>query len=192
MTNPITRQWLLSKDIKFWHNLIFILHSTSPYFGKLDWALPPQFMSPNSSGIIGASSLNTYQSILNQLADNANPETVARHLMMNLFLVAPDYNRTIITYPPLPAEEGERRIGMEWSPHYPRYYVSPAPNSNYRPLQTEEIQPEDIKMFQQKLQVLRSPFNQRLLEAYQLSNHKIKLIKNKLSEWTKLLQTLQK
>ena len=59
--------------------------------------------------------------------------------MINIFSVSSDYNRTPLDYPPC----GE--------PAYPRYYVRTAPNDDYRPLKEDEIFPEDLKFFKQKI-----------------------------------------
>ena len=183
----ITKQWLLTRSESFWYNLLFILHS-SPYFGKLGWAFRPGFKYNWNK--LEESDLITYLSAIRRLSDNANLEQIGRSLMMAIFWVAPGYNRTIITLPPLPASEGEKKEGFELSPRYPRYYVLSAPESrpSYRPLHAEEIQPEDLQMFQPKLQILSSSFSESLLATTKLLFGKTRLVQQKLTEWTKLIK----
>ena len=184
----ITKQWLLTRTGSFWYNLLFILHS-SPYFGKLGWAFRPGFNHSwqNAHNKLEESDLIAYRSAIRRLSDNANLEQIGRQLMTTIFWVAPDYNRTIITLPSLPATEGEKKEGFELSPRYPRYYVSPAPH-NYRPLKDEEIQPEDLQMFQPKLQILSASFSESLLATTKLLFGKTRLVRQKLTEWTKLIK----
>jgi hypothetical protein len=52
-------------------------------------------------------------------------------------------------------------------PKYPGCHVTPAPD-NYRPLKPEEIQDEDIKMFKQKVKLVRSPYSEQLLAGYKV------------------------
>ncbi|CAG8546667.1 9872_t:CDS:2 [Cetraspora pellucida] len=69
-------------------------------------------------------------------------------------------------------------------PHYPGYFVRPAP-ANYRPLKLEEIQAEDVKKFEQKIKLVGSLPSEQLLEAYRnlkdYYREKENLIKEKLT-----------
>ena len=191
----ITKSWLLARPIKFWSDLYFLLCHTSPYFGKLGWRFKPGLDPLQTfNNHLDSASLTQLKQAVNQLPDNANEEQICRNLMTTIFWVSPDYNRTEINFPPLEQEEWQRaemaRWGWEHWPTYPHYYVYAAP-TNYRPLKLEEIQLEDIQKFQQKIQVLKAPLLESLIEAYQSlgQHHRTRLnqVKKKLAEWTQLI-----
>ncbi|WNE40168.1 MAG: hypothetical protein GBAus27B_000235 [Mycoplasmataceae bacterium] len=137
----ITKQWLASREDKFWLDLIYLLDYISPHFGKLNWKFNPLIQYTSASWAIKLpEDWYWLKELSQQISEDQqdNEELVLKFLMTNLFYVAVDYQRI-----PLEYSCGE--------PTYPHYYVRVAPNDDYRPLKIEEIHQEDLKLFKHKV-----------------------------------------
>ncbi|WNE40202.1 MAG: hypothetical protein GBAus27B_000269 [Mycoplasmataceae bacterium] len=149
----ITKQWLASREDKFWLDLIYLLDYISPHFGKLNWAFTSQIKYVlDSWGFKLPESWAWLKELPQQIPEESKDkeEFILKFLMTELFAVAPDYQRIPLEHTPLEITPEMIALGYD-NAAYPRYYVRVAPQQDYRPLKAEEIHEEDLRLFKHKV-----------------------------------------
>ena len=178
----ITSYQLKTKDFKFWQQLLFFL-STSPYFGRLEWKFEPSMPSILRGELSHEQSVKTFT---NSFSDQDDENAIIRSLIKTIFRIPTNYQRPNPVWIGTGNEYYTRT--PEIDPQYNRYHINQQTASNL--LTDSQIQPEDIKMFQNKLRVLITPHvTEQVKEIRDFYRTKLKRVKEQLSHWNQLIRT---
>ena len=184
----ITLAKLKLQDGKFWRRLLWVIN-ISHYFSKLGWGFEEELKTyvggwgtSMNLTLIGIEAIST-----DDLAE------ISRTLIKNIFRLPPGYRR--FARSPLPAREIISEVSYislqqisypsaelppprpsRNQPRYPGYPEVELVRNATKPLTDEDIELEDLKMFQHKLYV-----------AWE-DNWK-ELVKEKLTTWRELINT---
>lgn len=177
----LTSYQLKRKDAKFWGQLTLLL-STSPYFGKLGWKFEPSMIPIMRFFHQGEPDPEQAKTFTNSFSDSDDENTIIRSLIKTIFRLPPNYQR------PSPVWSSSVSFGLDFIPQYNRYHISYQTASNL--LTNDQIQVEDIKMFQNKLRILITPHvTEQVKEIRDFYQTKLKGIKEKLLRWNSLIRT---